>query len=58
MNNKEHFKEESYKDYLYSGFLGYLFRYQHKKLSPSHLNNKEKILEIGPGFEPHIKFSY
>jgi len=56
MNKKEHYKEKNYKEYLYSGFLGYLFRYQHKKLSPSYLKNKEKILEIGPGFEPHVKF--
>ncbi len=57
MNNKEHFEKNTYKEYLYSGLLGYLFRYQHKKLSPPYLKNKEKILEIGPGFEPHIKFT-
>ena len=56
MKNKDHFKQKNYEKYLYNGFLGFLFKYQHKKLSPSYLRNKEKILEIGPGFEPHIKF--
>ena len=56
MNNKKYFKKNNYQEYLYSGILGYLFRYQHKKLSPPHLRKKDKILEIGPGFEPHIKF--
>ena len=56
MENKNHFKQKNYEEYLYNGFLGFLFKYQHKKLSPSYLRNKEKILEIGPGFEPHIKF--
>ena len=56
MENKNHFKQKIYEEYLYNGFLGFLFKYQHKKLSPSYLRNKEKILEIGPGFEPHIKF--
>ena len=40
MNKKEHFKEKNYKEYLYSGFLGYLFNNQHKKLPPSYFKNK------------------
>ena len=54
--SKEHYKEGTYREYLYDGFLGYLFRYQHRLLTPDNLLDKEKILEIGPGFEPHIKF--
>ena len=57
INYKNHYKNENYQEYLYSGILGFLFRYQHKKLTPDYLRNKEKVLEIGPSFEPHIKFT-
>lgn len=53
---KEHYQENNYRDFLYSGFLGILFRWQHKMLSPKIYYNCEKILEIGPGYEPHIKY--
>lgn len=53
---KEHYQENNYRDYLYTGFLGILFRWQHKMLSPKIYFNCEKILEIGPGYEPHIKY--
>jgi phosphatidylethanolamine/phosphatidyl-N-methylethanolamine N-methyltransferase len=53
---KNVFKEEVYREYLYTGLLGFLFRYQHKLLTPDYLLDKRKILEIGPSFEPHIKF--
>ena len=56
MTNNNHYKQEIYQEYLYSGLLGFLFKYQHKKLTPDNLKDKEKVLEIGPGFEPHIKF--
>jgi ubiquinone/menaquinone biosynthesis C-methylase UbiE len=36
--------------------IGVLFRYQHKRLSPKEYRNNERVLEIGPGFEPHIKY--
>ena len=50
------YEEGVYREYLYTGLLGYLFRYQHKILSPDYLLDKQKVLEIGPSFEPHIKF--
>lgn len=50
------YEKETYREYLYTGLLGYLFRYQHKLLTPNYLLNKEKVLEIGPSFEPHLKF--
>mgnify|MGYP006091058033 FL=1 len=50
------YEKETYREYLYTGLLGYLFRYQHKVLTPNYLINKQKVLEIGPSFEPHIKF--
>ena len=34
-----------------------MFRWQHKMLSPKIYENCEKILEIGPGFEPNLKFT-
>jgi phosphatidylethanolamine/phosphatidyl-N-methylethanolamine N-methyltransferase len=51
-----HYEKDNYKEYLYSGLIGFLFRYQHRKLSPNFLINEKKILEIGPGYEPHIKY--
>ena len=54
---KNHFQQKNYKNYLYSGFLGILFRWQHKILSPKIYENCEKVLEIGPGFEPNLKFT-
>lgn len=48
--------QKNYNNYLYNGFIGILFRWQHKLLSPKIYRNCEKVLEIGPGFEPHIKF--
>ena len=47
---------EYYQEYLYEGLLGYLFRYQHRILTPKYLIDNSIVLEIGPGFEPHIKF--
>ena len=49
--------QKNYNNYLYNGFIGILFRWQHKLLSPKIYRNCEKVLEIGPGFEPHIKFT-
>ena len=54
-NNR--YQQKNYNDYLYSGFIGILFRWQHKLLSPKIYKNCEKVLEIGAGFEPHIKFA-
>ena len=59
MKNKDtgsHYEEEKYREYMYTGLIGYLFRYQHKILTPNYLLDKQKVLEIGPSFEPHIKF--
>ena len=52
-----HYQQKNYNNYLYSGFIGMLFRWQHKLLTPKIYENCEKVLEIGPGFEPHIKFA-
>jgi len=41
---------------LYRGLIGYLFNWQHKVLSPDYLINEKKVLEIGPGYEPHCKY--
>lgn len=50
------YSEKTYNKLLYTGLIGLLFKYQHKKISPKKVCNKEKILEIGPGYEPHIKY--
>ncbi len=54
-NKHEHYNQKNYNEILYSGVVGKIFRHQHQLLTPNKLL-KEKILEIGPGFEPHIKF--
>ena len=51
-----HYDKNNYREYLYTGLIGFIFRYQHHKLSPNFLLNEKKVLEVGPGFEPHIKF--
>ena len=53
----KHFQRENYQNYLYSGFIGFLFRWQHRLLSPKIYENCERVLEIGPGYEPNIKFT-
>jgi ubiquinone/menaquinone biosynthesis C-methylase UbiE len=55
-SRNKHYQQKTYADYLYSGFIGTLFRWQHKLLSPKIYESSDKVLEIGPGFEPHIKF--
>ena len=54
--DKNHYDQDNYNEILYSGIVGLIFKHQHTKLSPDYLLNKKKVLEIGPGFEPHIKF--
>jgi SAM-dependent methyltransferase len=53
----KHYQQKNYHRLLYSGLLGYLFRWQHKVLSPEVYKKCEKVLEIGPSFEPHIKYT-
>ena len=55
--NNHYHQQKIYNNYLYSGFIGMLFRWQHKLLTPKIYKNCDKVLEIGPGFEPHIKFT-
>jgi phosphatidylethanolamine/phosphatidyl-N-methylethanolamine N-methyltransferase len=56
-SRSDSYEREFYYDYLYTGLIGRLFKWQHKLLSPKIYENCEKVLEIGPGFEPHIKFA-
>ena len=55
-NANQHYDKNNYNELLYKGITGYIFRYQHKILTPNYLIDKKKVLEVGPGFEPHIKF--
>ena len=54
--NWQPYSKKNYNNYIYKGLIGVLFRYQHKRLSPRDYRNNERVLEIGPGFEPHIKY--
>lgn len=56
IKNKNYYQENEYRNYLYTGFIGFLFKWQHKLLTPKIYNNCEKVLEIGPGYEPHLKY--
>jgi len=53
---KDYYLQNNYNNYLYSGIIGVLLRWQHKLLTPENYINCEKVLEIGPGFEPHLKY--
>ena len=59
MYKKEIFRnlDKKYNSHLYSGLLGYLMNYCHKKLEIfKKKNNYDKILEIGAGSAPHLKY--
>lgn len=46
-----------YSEYLYTGILGNLMKYCHRELEKKLPDKKyKKILEIGAGSEPHIKY--
>ena len=60
MYKKEIFRnlDEKYNSHLYSGLLGVLMRYCHRKLEDfqNKKDNYDKILEIGAGSAPHFNF--
>ena len=56
MSKQNNYEEDSYKDYLYSGFLGKLFRKNHQLMEVYNFKEVDKILEVGGGFEPHINY--
>ena len=59
MYKKEIFRDldKKYNSHLYSGLLGYLKNYCHKKLEIfKKKNNYDKILEVGAGSAPHLKY--
>ena len=59
MYKKEIFRnlDKKYNSHLYSGLLGYLMNYCHKKLEIfKKKNNYDKILEVGAGSAPHLKY--
>ena len=59
MYKKEIFRnlDKKYNSHLYSGLLGVLMNYCHKKLEIfNKKNNYDKILEVGAGSAPHLKY--
>ena len=59
MYKKEIFRDldKKYNSHLYSGLLGVLMNYCHKKLEIfKKKNNYDKILEVGAGSAPHLKY--
>ena len=59
MYKKEIFRnlDKKYNSHLYSGLLGVLMNYCHKKLENfKKKNSYDKILEIGAGSAPHFKY--
>ena len=59
MYKKETFRDldKKYNSHLYTGFLGILMNYCHKKLENFQKKDTyDKILEIGAGSAPHIKY--
>ena len=59
MYKKETFRnlDKKYNSHLYTGLLGILMNYCHKKLEIfKKKNSYDKILEIGAGSAPHLKY--
>ena len=60
MYKKEIFRDldKKYNSHLYSGLLGVLMKYCHRKLENFQNNKKtfNKILEVGAGSAPHYKY--
>ena len=60
MYKKEIFRDldKKYNSHLYSGLLGILMKYCHRKLEAykNKKDNYDKILEIGAGSAPHFDF--
>ena len=59
MYKKDIFREldKKYNSHLYTGFLGILMNYCHKRLEKFRKKETyDKILEIGAGSAPHIKY--
>jgi SAM-dependent methyltransferase len=61
MYKKEIFRDldKKYNSHLYSGLLGILMKYCHRKLEiyKNKKDNYDKILEIGAGSAPHFNFA-
>ena len=53
---KNNYDPDKYKEYMYSGFLGKLFKRNHELMEVYKFKNNSKILEIGGGFVPHISY--
>ena len=56
MQKKNYYSESGYRNYQYSGLIGYLMRKSHLLMEKFNFYREKKFLEIGPSFEPHIKF--
>jgi ubiquinone/menaquinone biosynthesis C-methylase UbiE len=56
MSKKNNYDQNKYQEYLYSGLLGKLFNKNHELMENFKFKSTNKILEIGGGFAPHIKY--
>ena len=56
MSEKAKYTEEDYHKNYYSGVSGKLMRQNHIILEQFDFEAKDKILEIGGGFHPHVDF--
>ena len=56
MKKKNNYDPDEYKEYMYSGFLGKLFRRNHELMEIYDFKDNSKILEIGGGFVPHFPY--
>ena len=59
MYKKDNFRnlDKKYNSHLYTGLLGILMNYCHKKLEVFQKKDSyDKILEVGAGSAPHIKY--
>lgn len=53
---KNYYSESGYRNYQYSGLIGNLMRKSHLLMEKFNFQQEKIFLEVGPSFEPHIKF--
>jgi phosphatidylethanolamine/phosphatidyl-N-methylethanolamine N-methyltransferase len=56
MEKKNNYIKSKYKNYLYKGFIGKLFKKNHELMEKYEFSFADNILEIGCGFAPHINY--
>jgi ubiquinone/menaquinone biosynthesis C-methylase UbiE len=52
---KDFYTGKNYNQHMYNGLIGYFMTLSHKRMEKN-TEKKDKVLEIGPGTHPHLKY--